>query len=55
MAKTELNPKVDVFLSKPSTWQAEFKALREIAITFELEEEFKWGNLVTLLMAATFS
>ncbi|EAG0273629.1 hypothetical protein A3Q97_11185 [Listeria monocytogenes] len=44
MAKTELNPKVDVFLSKPSTWQAEFKALREIAITFELEEEFKWGK-----------
>ncbi|EKZ4568610.1 YdeI family protein [Listeria monocytogenes] len=42
MAKTELNPKVDAFLSKPSTWQAEFKALREIAITFELEEEFKW-------------
>lgn len=44
MAKTELNPKVDAFLSKPSTWQAEFKALREIAITFELEEEFKWGQ-----------
>ncbi len=44
MAKTELNPKVDAFLSKPSTWQAEFKALREIAITFELEEEFKWGK-----------
>ncbi|MBC1761272.1 hypothetical protein HCA31_02040 [Listeria welshimeri] len=42
MAKTELNPKVDAFLSKPSTWQTEFKALREIAITFELEEEFKW-------------
>ncbi|EHF3618133.1 hypothetical protein JSO10_000033 [Listeria innocua] len=44
MAKTELNPKVDSFLNKPSTWQAEFKALREIAITFELEEEFKWGK-----------
>lgn len=44
MAKTELNPKVDAFLSKPSTWQVEFKALREIAITFELEEEFKWGK-----------
>ncbi|MBF2469521.1 DUF1801 domain-containing protein [Listeria welshimeri] len=44
MAKTELNPKVDAFLSKPSTWQTEFKALREIAITFELEEEFKWGK-----------
>ncbi|EEA7537028.1 YdeI family protein [Listeria monocytogenes] len=44
MGKTELNPKVDAFLSKPSTWQAEFKALREIAITFELEEEFKWGK-----------
>ncbi|MBC1569180.1 hypothetical protein HCB33_02340 [Listeria sp. FSL L7-0233] len=44
MAKIELNPKVDAFLTKPSTWQAEFKALREIAITFELEEEFKWGK-----------
>ncbi|CAC96437.1 TPA: YdeI/OmpD-associated family protein [Listeria innocua] len=44
MAKTELNPKVDSFLNKPSTWQAEFKALREMAITFELEEEFKWGK-----------
>ncbi|EAE8345755.1 hypothetical protein BOQ23_02235 [Listeria monocytogenes] len=44
MAKIELNPKVDAFLSKPSTWQAEFKALRELAITFELEEEFKWGK-----------
>ncbi|EMX5392398.1 hypothetical protein HB821_00500 [Listeria innocua] len=44
MAKTELNPKVDSFLNKPSTWQAEFKVLREIAITFELEEEFKWGK-----------
>ncbi|MBF2441596.1 DUF1801 domain-containing protein [Listeria innocua] len=44
MAKTELNPKVDSFLNKPSTWQAEFKALREIAITFKLEEEFKWGK-----------
>ncbi|MBC2155834.1 YdeI/OmpD-associated family protein [Listeria innocua] len=44
MAKTELNPKVNSFLNKPSTWQAEFKALREIAITFELEEEFKWGK-----------
>ncbi|CCQ23787.1 Uncharacterized protein ydeI [Listeria monocytogenes N53-1] len=32
MAKTELNPKVDAFLSKPSNWQAEFKALREIAL-----------------------
>ncbi|EDO1161687.1 TPA: YdeI/OmpD-associated family protein [Listeria innocua] len=44
MAKTELNPKVDSFLNKPSTWQAEFKVLREIAIMFELEEEFKWGK-----------
>lgn len=38
MAKTELNPKVDAFLNKPSKWQAEFKTLREIAIGFELEE-----------------
>ncbi|EIF7876136.1 YdeI family protein [Listeria monocytogenes] len=44
MAKTELNPKVDVFLNKPSKWQAEFKTLREIAIGFELEEELKWGK-----------
>lgn len=44
MAKTELNPKVDSLLNKPSNWQAEFKALRAIAIEFELTEEFKWGK-----------
>ncbi|ENE8185250.1 YdeI family protein [Listeria monocytogenes] len=44
MAKTELNPKVDAFLNKPSKWQAEFKTLRDIAIGFELEEELKWGK-----------
>ncbi|ECJ9736096.1 YdeI/OmpD-associated family protein [Listeria monocytogenes] len=44
MVKTELNPKVDAFLNKPSKWQAEFKTLREIAIGFELEEELKWGK-----------
>ncbi|MBC1527628.1 YdeI/OmpD-associated family protein [Listeria seeligeri] len=44
MAKTELNPKVDAFLNKPSKWQAEFKALRRIAIEFGLTEEFKWGK-----------
>lgn len=56
MAKTELNPKVDAFLNKPSKWQAEFKTLREIAIGFELEEENSNGaNLVMLLTAVTFS
>ncbi|EKL5550728.1 YdeI family protein [Listeria monocytogenes] len=44
MAKTELNPKVDAFLNKPSKWQAAFKTLRDIAIGFELEEELKWGK-----------
>ncbi|MBC1576560.1 YdeI/OmpD-associated family protein [Listeria seeligeri] len=44
MEKTELNPKVDEFLNKPSNWQAEFKALRRIAIEFGLTEEFKWGK-----------
>ncbi|MBC1932378.1 YdeI family protein [Listeria seeligeri] len=44
MAKTELNPKVDAFLNKPSKWQAEFTALRKIAIEFGLTEEFKWGK-----------
>ncbi|EKB5568121.1 YdeI family protein [Listeria monocytogenes] len=44
MAKTELNPKVDAFLNKPSKWQTEFKTLRDIAIGFELEEELKWGK-----------
>ncbi|OLQ22782.1 hypothetical protein AJQ09_13305 [Listeria seeligeri] len=44
MAKTELNPKVDAFLNKPSKWQAEFTALRKIAIEFGVTEEFKWGK-----------
>ncbi|EFS03446.1 YdeI [Listeria seeligeri FSL S4-171] len=44
MAKTELNPKVDAFLNKPSKWQAEFTTLRKIAIEFGLTEEFKWGK-----------
>ncbi|ARM72879.1 YdeI [Listeria monocytogenes] len=44
MVKTELNPKVDAFLNKPSNWQAEFKALRAIAVEFGLTEEFKWGK-----------
>lgn len=41
MKKT--NPKVDAFLSKARTWQAEFEKLRKIMLDCPLIEELKWG------------
>lgn len=42
--KTEKNPKVDAFLSKAKSWQAEFEKLREIALACNLAEDLKWGQ-----------
>lgn len=39
----QTNPKVDFFFDKPTQWQAEYKLLREIALSTGLTEELKWG------------
>ena len=40
---SELNPKVDAFIGREKKWQAEFTALREIALDTPLAEDLKWG------------
>ncbi len=42
MTNSNMNPKVDEYLSKPQKWQEEFKELRKIVLDCELTEEFKW-------------
>lgn len=39
-----MNPKVDLFFSKPQKWQEEFGKLREIVLGCDLVEELKWGQ-----------
>ncbi|HEY2515743.1 MAG TPA: DUF1801 domain-containing protein [Polyangiaceae bacterium] len=39
-----MNPKVDAFLRRQTTWQAEFTALREIILDCGLAEDLKWGQ-----------
>ena len=43
MAKSGMNPKVDVYLSKAKKWQEEFEKLRMIILDCGLTEELKWG------------
>ncbi len=38
-----MNPKVDWFFIKDSKWIAEYSALRTILLSFNLNEELKWG------------
>jgi uncharacterized protein YdeI (YjbR/CyaY-like superfamily) len=38
-----MNPKVDWFFDKSTKWQEAFQELREIALSFDLTEELKWG------------
>lgn len=38
-----MNPKVDWFFDKTTQWQAEYAALRTIALDCGLTEELKWG------------
>jgi uncharacterized protein YdeI (YjbR/CyaY-like superfamily) len=38
-----MNPKVNWFFDKPTKWQVAYKELRELALSFELTEELKWG------------
>lgn len=37
-----MNPRVDIFVKKLTSWQAEYAALREIALSTGLTEELKW-------------
>ena len=39
-----MNPKVDGFLRKAKTWQAEMKKLRKIMLDCQLDEELRWGK-----------
>jgi uncharacterized protein YdeI (YjbR/CyaY-like superfamily) len=39
-----MNSKVDAYLQKARTWQAESKKLRSILLGFPLGEELKWGE-----------
>ncbi len=43
MAKSEMNPKVDAFISRADKWQEEYKQLRRIILDCQLTEELKWG------------
>lgn len=42
MSERVLNRKVDGFIKKQKTWQAEYAKLREVVLETELEEDFKW-------------
>lgn len=38
-----MNPKIDWFFEKDTTWQKEFKQLRTLCLDCGLTEELKWG------------
>jgi uncharacterized protein YdeI (YjbR/CyaY-like superfamily) len=38
-----MNPKVNWFFDKSTKWQEAYQELREIALSFDLTEELKWG------------
>jgi uncharacterized protein YdeI (YjbR/CyaY-like superfamily) len=40
---SELNPKVDAYISHSDKWREELARLRTILLTCPLSEEFKWG------------
>jgi len=42
MTNSEMNPKVDEYLSKAKQWKKEYEKLRNIVLNCELTEEFKW-------------
>ena len=39
-----MNKRVDVYIKNETRWQAEFKALRELALASGLTEDMKWGQ-----------
>ncbi|MED3933046.1 YdeI family protein [Priestia megaterium] len=44
MTNSNMNPKVDEFLSKAKKWKDEYETLRKIFLDCELTEDFKWMN-----------
>jgi len=44
MTLTNLNPKIDAFLSRETQWKTEFEHLRTIILDCDLTEELKWGQ-----------
>jgi uncharacterized protein YdeI (YjbR/CyaY-like superfamily) len=38
-----MNPKVNWFFDKSTKWQEAYQELRDIALSFDLTEELKWG------------
>ena len=38
-----MNPEVNWFFDKSTKWQEAYQELREIALSFDLSEELKWG------------
>jgi uncharacterized protein YdeI (YjbR/CyaY-like superfamily) len=38
-----MNPKVDWFFDKSTKWQEAYQELRDLALSFDLTEELKWG------------
>jgi uncharacterized protein YdeI (YjbR/CyaY-like superfamily) len=38
-----MNPKVNWFFDKPTKWQEAYQELRDLALSFDLTEELKWG------------
>jgi uncharacterized protein YdeI (YjbR/CyaY-like superfamily) len=42
MIKSELDPRVNTFLSMAKNWKEEFEKLRDIVLDCELTEDFKW-------------
>ena len=39
-----MNPRVDVFMKKTTTWHDEYEVLRELALATGLDEDLKWGQ-----------
>ena len=38
-----MNPNVNWFFEKPTKWQDAYQSLRDLALSFDLTEELKWG------------
>jgi uncharacterized protein YdeI (YjbR/CyaY-like superfamily) len=38
-----MNPKVNWFFDKSTKWQEAYQELRDLALSFDLKEELKWG------------
>ena len=39
-----MNPRVDVFMKKTTSWNDEYEVLRELALATGLDEDLKWGQ-----------